>query len=255
MGAFEGLVDWLSDPANWSGPEGVPARVGQHVQISGVSVAIATAIALPIGLVIGHTRRFEFLGVSIANLGRAIPSFALLSIAFQIVANTWTGLAFSIVPTVVAMVLLGLPPILTNTYVGVQQVDRDTVEAARGMGMRGRQILGRLELPLAAPLIIAGVRTAAVQIIATATLAAYVGQEGLGRYIRDGFAQSSEGQPMVLAGAILVALLAIVTDLLFGIVERVATPRTSAAGPRRTRRLRPDVENPETALTGTPANP
>ena len=232
MNAFEGMLEWFRDPANWTGPDGVPARVLEHVEVSSIAVAVAIAVALPAGLAIGHTRRFELLAVTVANLGRAIPSFAILSIVFQLVLHFRPELGFTILPTVTALVLMGLPPILTNTYVGVQQVDADTVEAAHGMGFRPMQVLGRLELPLAAPLIIAGVRTAAVQIVATATLAALFGGGTLGRFIIDGFAQNKI--PEVLAGAVLVAALAIVIDLAFALVERAATPRTSSHGPRRT---------------------
>jgi osmoprotectant transport system permease protein len=238
MEAFSGLIDWLRDPAHWSGPEGIPTRVLQHVEVSMASVAIAVAIALPVGLLIGHTRRGEFLAVSVANLGRAIPSFAILSIAFQLILNIWPRLGFGFLPTVVALVLLGIPPILTNTYVGVQNVDLDTIEAARGMGMREREVLMSLEVPLAAPLILAGVRTAAVQTVATATLAALIAGGGLGRYIIDGFAQGD--LPMVLAGAVLVAGLAIVTELVFALVERVLSPRLSSSAPsRRAERIVP----------------
>jgi osmoprotectant transport system permease protein len=201
-------------------------RVLEHVEITFAAVGLAIAIALPIGLTIGHTRRGELLAVSVANLGRAIPSFAILSIVFQLMLNIAPRLSFGFLPTVVALTLLGIPPVLTNTYVGIQGVDPDTVESARGMGMRERQVLGRLEMPLAAPLILAGIRTAAVQVVATATLAALIGGGGLGRYIIDGFAQGDD--PMVLAGAILVAALAIVTEVSFGLLERLVTPRTSS---------------------------
>lgn len=230
MSAFGELGDWITDPANWSGPGGVPVRLLEHVELSFAAVGLAILIGFPIGLLIGHTRRGEFLAVSIANLGRAIPSFAILSIVFQLVLDISPRLAFGFVPTVVALTLLGIPPVLTNTYVGIQSVDADTVEAARGMGMRGRQVLGRLEIPLAAPLILAGIRTAAVQVVATATLAALIAGGGLGRYIIDGFAQTDDGQ--LLAGAILVALLAVITELAFAGLQRVVTPRTSLRAPK-----------------------
>jgi len=224
MSIFGQVVDWFGDPAHWSGPEGVPTRVVEHIGISMAAVAIALLFSLPIGMYIGHARRGEFLAVSIANLGRAIPSFAILSIAFQVVLRIEPKAAFGFVPTVVALVLLGIPPILTNTYVGIQSVDADTVEAARGMGMRGRQVLARLEVPLAVPLIVAGVRTAAVQIVATATLAALIAGGGLGRFIIDGFAQGD--QPKLVAGGVLVAALAILTEVTFALFERLVTPRT-----------------------------
>jgi osmoprotectant transport system permease protein len=137
-----------------------------------VALAIAILIAIPIGAVVGHTRRGAGVAVPVANLGRAIPSFAILVLVFILMLRWWPGLAFGFVPTVVALTLLAIPPILTNTYVGISGVDADTVEAAKGMGMRGTQIFGRLELPLAAPVIMTGIRISAVQVVATATLAA-----------------------------------------------------------------------------------
>jgi osmoprotectant transport system permease protein len=158
---------------------------------------------------------------------------------FQLMLSYFQGAAFGFWPTVIALVLLAVPPILTNSYVGVQGVDRDTVEAARGMGMTGGQVLTRLEVPLAMPLMIAGVRTAAVQVVATATLAALIAGGGLGRYIIDGFAQGDE--PKVLAGAVLVAALAIVTEVIFALLERALSPRTSSGGRRGTGRERDEV--------------
>lgn len=225
------LIRWFADGDHWTGPGGVPVRVLEHVEISAAGVALALAIAVPAGLLIGHRRRGEFVAVSIANLGRAIPSFAILSIVFQLMLSLVRGAAFGFWPTVVAMVLLAIPPILTNTYVGIEGVDHDTVEAARGMGMTEAQVLARLELPLALPLMIAGIRTAAVQVVATATLAALIAGGGLGRFIIDGNAQGD--QPQVLAGAVLVAALAICTELGFGLLERAVSPKTASRGRRR----------------------
>jgi osmoprotectant transport system permease protein len=244
MHAFGELARWFSEGEHWSGPGGVPTRVLQHVELSLVAVAFALVVAVPIGLVIGHLRRGQFVAVSIANLGRAIPSFAILSIVFQIMLTYFGRAAFGFWPTVVALFLLGVPPILTNTYVGVEGVDRDTVEAARGMGMTGSQILSRLELPLAIPLMIAGIRTAAVQVVATATLAALIAGGGLGRYIIDGFAQGDT--PQILAGAVLVAVLAICTEVAFALLERVVSPRTTSQG-RRRRRAEPTAAMVKTA--------
>jgi osmoprotectant transport system permease protein len=244
--------DWFTDPLHWEGPFGVLARVAEHVILSAVSVGIAAAIALPIGLFIGHRRRFEFLVTSVANLGRAIPSFGLL---FLFVTMFGLGLdsPAALRPAIVfALVLLAIPPILTNTYVGVQGVDPDTLEAARGMGMgEGRVLLG-IEIPLGAPLIMAGLRTAAVQVVATATLGAVVAGGGLGRFIIDGFAAGDD--PQIFAGALLVALLAIATELAFGLVERLVRPRTTSG--RRPGRRR--VEEPPlryAAQVGQPGAP
>jgi osmoprotectant transport system permease protein len=238
MNAFTEMWAWLTDANNWSGSAGIPTRVLEHLEISSVAVIAATLIALPLGLYIGHARKAEFVTISVANLGRAFPSFAVLAIAFPVALQF--DLGFSIVPIVVALFLLGIPPILLNTYAGVKGVDPDTVEAARGMGMSEGKILSSIELRLAAPVIVAGIRTSAVQVVATATLGAVVAGGGLGRYIVDGFAQQNDG--MLLGGALLVALLAMVTELGLGLVQRATRPRTrSGSGPRRSERRASNV--------------
>jgi osmoprotectant transport system permease protein len=224
-GLVEGL-QWLVDPANWSGVDGIPARVWEHVQLSVIALAIASLIAVPIGLWIGHARRGQFWTVQFANVGRSIPSLAILSIMFLIAVKEFPSLAFGFLPTIVALTLLGIPVILINTYVGIQQVDRDTVEAARGMGMSGRQVLWKLEAPMAMPLIMTGLRLAAVQIVATAGLAALIAGGGLGRYIVDGFALRENDK--IVAGAILVAVLSLLTDLAFSLLARATSPRLSS---------------------------
>jgi osmoprotectant transport system permease protein len=223
-GFFGQVVEWFGDPSHWSGPTGIPARLAEHIQISAIPVGVAALIALPVAMYIGHRRRFEFLIVSIANMGRAIPSFGLLFL-FVIL------LGIGDEPVLIAMVLLAIPPILTNAYVGIQGVDPDTLESARGMGMSELGVLTRIELPLAAPVIVAGLRTAAVQVVATATLAAVVAGGGLGRYITDGFAAGD--RPQIFAGAVLVGLLAIATEGAFALLQRVVTPRITSAGERR----------------------
>ena len=226
MEIFRGAYRWFLDGTHWHGPKGVPVRILEHLEYSGAAVGIALLLAIPIALYVGHTRRAEFLAVSIANLGRAIPSFAILSIVFQVMLVYFKGSAFGFWPTVIALFLLGIPPILTNTYVGIQNVDLDVVEAARGQGMDEWQILKRIEIPLAMPLIAAGIRIATLQVIATATLAALIAGGGLGVFIVEGFAQGRHGDPMVVAGAILVALLAIIAEVALGGVERAVRPRT-----------------------------
>jgi osmoprotectant transport system permease protein len=233
--AFANAVQWLLDPANYGGPDGVVARVIEHVQVSAQSLVLAFVISAPIGLYIGHRRRFEFVAVTVGNLGRAIPSFGILALFF-IWTFDWPGtLGFWAV--FFALFFLAIPPILTNTYVGTKGVDRDAIEAARGMGMTERDILVRIEVPLATPLIIAGTRTAAVQVVATATLGAVASWGGLGRYIVDGLATGD--RPQIVVGATLVALLAIAAEILFGLLERMLTPRLSSShrrlGLRRTR--------------------
>ncbi len=224
-GLLEGL-QWLVDPANWSGVDGIPARVWEHVQLSVIALVIASLIAVPIGLWIGHTRRGQFWTVQFANVGRSIPSLAILSIMFLIAVKEFPSLAFGFLPTIVALTLLGIPVILINTYVGIQQVDPDTVEAARGMGMSGRQVLWRLEVPMAMPLIMTGLRLAAVQIVATAGLAALIAGGGLGRYIVDGFALRENDK--IVAGAILVAVLSLLTDLAFSLLAKATSPTLSS---------------------------
>jgi len=228
MDTFVDALHWLFTASHWSGLEGIPVRILQHVEMSAAAVLAASLIAIPAGMYIGHTGRFEFLSVSIANVGRAVPSFGILVIAYAIVSSVAPSLAFGFTPTVIALILLAIPPVLTNTYVGIQAVDADTIEAARGMGMTERDVLLKLEVPLASSLIMAGLRTAAVTVVATATLSALIGGGGLGRFIVDGFAQSDE--PMLVAGAMLVAVLAILTEFSFALLERALTPRTSSSG-------------------------
>jgi osmoprotectant transport system permease protein len=207
---------WFTDPANWEGSFGIPVRAAEHLRISAIPLLIAAAIALPAGVAIGHFRRFEFAVVTIANLGRAIPSFGLL-----LIFVTLLGLGDA--PITIALTLLAIPPIVTNTYVGVREVDPDTMEAARGMGMSELEVLREIELPLAAPLAVSGLRTAAVQVVATATLAAAAGGGGLGRIIVDAYAVRDF--PQIFSGAVLVALLAIAVELLFAAIQRAVSPR------------------------------
>jgi osmoprotectant transport system permease protein len=209
---------WLTAPEHWSGSDGIPNRIGEHLLISAVTTAAAVALALPFGVYAGHTHRGGFIAVNIANLGRALPSLALLALMFPVALSFKLGFGFW--PTFLALVPLGIPPVLTNSYVGVREVDADIVEAARGMGLRERQVLRNVELPIAAPLIIAGIRNAAVAIVATATLGALVAGGGLGRYIVDGIAR--QDYPRVFVGALLVALLSICVEIAFGAFERVS---------------------------------
>jgi osmoprotectant transport system permease protein len=209
------VTAWFGDPAHWSGNDGIPARLGEHLVLCLVSMAIALVIALPIGLYIGHTGRYAFVAQSVANIGRAVPSYALMAIVFPITIAFSIGVAgdLAFVATVIAMVLLALPPVITNTWTGVTGVDDDLREAAMGMGLRGHQVLRRLEVPLALALILTGIRIASVQVVATATLGAVFGGGGLGRYIVQGFARRDDAR--LWAGAVLVALLAITVELGF----------------------------------------
>jgi osmoprotectant transport system permease protein len=224
-GFFTEVGRWFADPLNWSGPTSVPVRLVEHLWLSGIPLMIATVVALPLGLFVGHTRRLELLVVSVANIGRAIPTFAVLVILVMLL-----GLGDE--PIILALTLLAIPPILTNTYVGIQQVDPDTIESARGMGMTGGQVLGGIEVRLAAPVVVAGLRTAAVTVVATATLAALIGGGGLGRIIVDGLAVRD--LPQVFSGALLVALLAITVEIAFAGIRRWVSPRTRSQGRART---------------------
>lgn len=222
-------VTWLGDGRHWSGPDGVPARLGEHLAVSGLALALAALVALPVAFVLGARRRGGGLLVALANASRAVPTFAVLVLLVA------TPVGFGDRATVVALVLFAVPPLLTNAYVGVRDVDPEVREAARGMGMTRGQLLRRVELPLALPLVAAGVRTAAVQVVATATLAAYVGGGGLGRLIADGFGRADPA--MTAAGGVLVAALALVVELVLAAVQRLVTPG-------RARRTDPDLVSP-----------
>lgn len=218
MDLISAVVTWFADPAHWSGPNGVPYRLAQHVGISLVSVLIAVAIAFPIGLYIGHTRRGQALAVNLANVGRAVPSLAAIAIAVPFTQMLDPSLGFNLYPTVIAMIVLAIPPILVNTYAGIAAVDADLVESARGMGMTERQVLARVEIPVAIPVIVGGVRSASVQVIATATLGAIYGLGALGGFIVEGVAQRDDGQ--LFAGVVLVAALALLAEGGLSLVER-----------------------------------
>jgi osmoprotectant transport system permease protein len=238
MDVFTEVADWFSDPLQWSGTNGIPNRLWEHIQMSALSVIAAMIPGLLWGLYIGHTRRFEFISVTIANLGRALPSFAILAFFFPIFLAR--GLGFSFLPTIVALAFLAVPPILINTYIGIREVDPDVVEAARGMGMSDGEILRNIEVPLAAPLIVTGIRTSAVQVVATATLAALTAGGGLGRYIVDGFAIGAQ----IVGGAILVAVLAILTETAMALLGRLVAPRTTSDSSRFVRTYREAAQVP-----------
>jgi osmoprotectant transport system permease protein len=245
MNTLMDALRWLTDPANYSGPGGIPTRVIEHIELSAQPVLLATLIALPVGLYVGHKKRFEFAAISVGNIGRAIPSFGLIAILW-VPTLSWPGV-LGYWAVFIAMVLLAIPPILINTAVGIRNVDPDTVEAARGMGMTGRNVLVRIEIPLALPLIITGLRTASVQVIATATLGAITSVGGLGRFIIDGLAVRAMDR--ILGGAILVAMLAILTEVTFGTLEGLLSPRMSSGHRRWFRRPDSDAGPPD-AQTG-----
>jgi osmoprotectant transport system permease protein len=223
------VYDWLTTAANWRGGDGVPHRFVEHLQISVAPIVLAVLVAVPIGLLIGHYRKGEFAAVNIANIGRAIPALAILLLAVTLwgIASPpgfLRAIGIVSIPTFLALLALAIPPVLTNTHAGIVGVDPGVRDAARGMGMTDREILRQVELPLASPLIMAGIRTSAVAVIATATLAAYVGEGGLGRFIIDG-AAINYTDPRIFVGALFVALLAILVEAALALLQRVVVPR------------------------------
>ena len=223
MSFFGFAWDWVTQAANWRGPGSIPHQVLAHLGYSGLSLLIAALIAIPLGVAIGHTGRGAVFVVNLANAWRAIPTLGLLILLAVL-------LGFSSLTWLVPLVVLGIPPILVNTYEGVAGVDRDVKDAARGAGMSTWQQVTRVEVPIASPLILVGLRTAAIFLVATATIAAYIGLGGLGRYIVDGLASDQYGP--VAGGALLVIILAILVLALFAGLNRLIVP----TGLRRQRR-------------------
>jgi len=234
---FSNLFHWFTTSAHWHGTGGIPNRLWEHLQLSVLAVGAAAIVAVPLGLLFGHLRRGAFAATTVVNVGRALPSFAILAIA---VISLNFGIGFW--PIWLALFVLAMPPMFTNTVTAIHGVRQDVIESARGMGMRPRRILRDVELPLAAPLIIAGVRTSAVQVIATAPLGALVAWGGLGRFIIDGLAVQDYAQ--VAGGAILVALFSIAAELGFGLLERRLTP-----GGKRSS-FTPGIRRPDIQLEG-----
>jgi osmoprotectant transport system permease protein len=222
------VFSYLLDPAHWTGVQGIPARLVEHLGYTALTLLIALMIAIPVGAWIGHTGRGGFLVVGLANGLRALPTLGLLVL---IVGATGLGL----LGPITALVILAIPPILAGTYAGIRNVDPAVVDAARGMGMRGREVLFGVELPNALPLIIGGVRSSVLQVISTASVAAYVALGGLGRFIIDGLA--IRNFPEMVAGSVLVAVLAIVADLLLAGLQRLLVSPGLRASPGQ-RRLR-----------------
>jgi osmoprotectant transport system permease protein len=211
---------FFNDTAHWHGYDGIPTRMREHIQYSLIALAVAAAIGLPAGLLTGHTGRGGNSVAFVATAGRALPSFGLLVLMFVL-------LGLGLTPVMIPLVVLAVPPILVTTYEAVRSVDPSPVDAARGMGMAEQRILFQVELPVALPLILSGLRSAAIQIVSTATIAAYVSLGGLGRYIVDGLYQRNYEK--VVGGATLVAVLALVTLGFFWLVARL----TVSPGVRR----------------------
>jgi len=219
----EATIRWLTDPPNWQGPAGIPARLAEHLELSLAALVIAGVIALPVGLLVGHARRGGGFAVGVATIGRSIPSFALMGLFLPITQAIDPDAGFRIYPTLLAMAILAIPPILVNTLTGVREVDQDLVEAARGMGFTEGQLLRRVEVPLALPVIVGGIRSATVQVIATTTLGAILAFGGLGRYIVDGIANNDDGQ--LYGGVVLVAGLAVLGEGSLALLQRLSMRR------------------------------
>ncbi|MFC6158372.1 ABC transporter permease [Kribbella sp. NPDC058693] len=207
------MWQYLTDSYNWSGNEGIWARILQHLWYTFAALGLSVLIALPIGLRIGHTRRGAFLAINLGNAARALPSLGLLMIAVLLTNQ------IGFLPVLIALVALGVPPILASTYAGLSGVDPATIDAARGMGMTGREILTKVEIPIGLPLIISGIRSATLQVVSTATIAALVSLGGLGRYVVDGL--KLRDFPQMFTGALLVALLALLLDAVFALIGRI----------------------------------
>ena len=243
---------WLTDPAHWTGPNGIPQRILEHLIYSGISLVIAALIAIPLGVMVGHSGRAKWT-VSLANSLRAVPSLGLLfAVALWLGPKIASSLAY-VIPSVIVLVLLAVPPILSGTYAGIQGVDPAARDAARGMGMRGGEVLRRVELPCALPLLLSGVRSATLQVIATATIAASISLGGLGRYLIDGLSVSDYAQ--MASGAILVAALALVMDGILSIVQRTAVSPGLTGKFRNTGDNRPVVTTTARGDASDPASP
>jgi osmoprotectant transport system permease protein len=210
---------WLTDGAHWQGYDGILQRTWEHVWYSGLALVVAAALAIPLGLWVGHTGHGRFLAVNLTGALRAVPTLGLLFASLMLLGPRLTGEAGNLVPSELVLVVLAVPPILAGAYAGVEQVDAAARDAARGMGMRGAEVLVKVEIPCALPLIASGLRSAALQVVATATLAATVGLGGLGRFLIDGLAVRDYGQ--MAGGALLVAALALLVDLLAATLQRV----------------------------------
>jgi len=234
------LWTWLSDPANWDGDDGIPARIAEHLAYSAVTLVLAALVGIPLGLWIGHTGRGRVAMVNIVNGMRSVPTLGLLFVAVLVVGPLLAGDIAFLAPSIFVLVVLAVPPILAGAYAGVEGVDPGARDAARGMGMSSGQVLAKVEVPCALPLIFSGLRSAALQVVATATLAASVSLGGLGRFLIDGQAYRDYGQ--MAGGALLVAALAMLVDLVFAGVQRlVVSPGLTPVRTTRRARRRPSV--------------
>jgi osmoprotectant transport system permease protein len=242
------VLAWYTDPAQWTGRNSLPEMIVGQVLLAATSLAVAMAIAVPIGLYIGHTGRGAGVAVAMSNIGRAIPSLGWMGIVYPITTGLLQRTGHGFLPGLIALVALGIPPIVTNTYAGLRGVDPDLQEAGRGVGMTEVQLLARVEVPVALPVVLAGIRSSAVAIMATAPLMSLVGADTLGTYILAGLALSDEVQ--VFAAALLVVFLALLTELGFAFLERrITSPGLVGpqAGPTLPQRVFGDSAAPDAA--------
>lgn len=226
MNPISETIQWFIDGDNWTGASGIPMRIIEHFQYSFLALIVAVLIALPLGMILGHLNRGNIVVISLANTIRALPTLGVLTLLVII-----SGIG--IVPPLVALVILAIPPILVNTFEGIRSVDQTIVSAARGLGLEGPQILLKVETPSALPLIISGVRLAAIQVVSIATVAAYVGLGGLGRFIFDGFGRRD--LPQILGGSLLATVVAVITEFAFLLL---ATLLVSRGITRKSRRIK-----------------
>ena len=214
MNYLRQAFSWLTDSSNWSGASGIPARIGEHLLITAIVVGLAAAIAVPVGVLVGHTRRGAAAVGAVTGAARSIPTLGLLTVF---------GLAFGIglKAPVLALVILAFPSLLAGTYAGIQAIDPAIPSAAKAVGMSPAQVIGKVEIPLALPVIVGGIRAAVLQVIATATLAAYISDTGLGRYLFSGL--KSRDYTQMLGGAFVVILLALLMEVILASLQRAAT--------------------------------
>ena len=249
------LVSWFTDPANWSGEDGIPNRLLEHVAYTAEAILVAAVVAIPLGLWVGHTGRARWL-VSLANSARAVPTLGLLFVVSLWLGPRITGDLAFVVPSIVVLALLAVPPLLAGTYAGVQAVDPAARDAAKGVGMTPLQVLRQVEVPNALPLLFSGVRSAVLQVVATASVAAVISLGGLGRYLIDGIALGD--YPRAAAGAVLVAVLAVLLDGVFALMQRrVVSPGLAPGGRgvsgrgKDSRSVEVEADSPSTPVRAT----
>jgi osmoprotectant transport system permease protein len=243
---------WIFDPANWTGSStsaGIGVALGQHLFLTAVSLLVTVVIALPLGLYIGHTGHGRSVAIVASNVSRAVPSLGLLIVLGLIIPDI-RGIQTNLIADVIVFVLLGIPSTLAGAYSGLESVDRATIDAARAVGMTGWQVLFKVEVPLGARLIVGGIRSTTLQIVATVTIASFLGQLSLGTFLIDGLTQGNYVK--MIAGAILVAALALILDGLWAIVQRLVSPRGVSRGKTTARKITAGGNPTVATKSGTP---